>query len=79
MDLTKDDFDAHFADMEKAIAECDFMALDFEMSGISVSDKKNQPNYMDSPQVSISGVLQRRPGRLCTSWGNQWSHGARVA
>lgn len=69
MDLTKDDFDAHFADMEKAIAECDFMALDFEMSGISMSDKKNQPNYMDSPQVSISQVFFKEDPAICAPAG----------
>lgn len=53
----KENLEEVLPDMEAAIASCDFIALDFEMSGISVKDKRRHPNYNDSPQVQSGHVI----------------------
>jgi hypothetical protein len=56
----KDNLEEVLPDIEAAIASCDFMALDFEMSGISMKDKRQHPNYNDSPQVGQQAIDRTR-------------------
>lgn len=50
MDTTRENFEEVLPEVLEAIQGCAFVALDLEMSGISLTDPQFRTNYGDTPQ-----------------------------
>lgn len=49
MDTYRENFGEVWPQIEEAIAGCDYLVLDFEMSGINLTDPAFRHNYADTP------------------------------
>lgn len=51
MDTTRDNFEAVLPQILEGLQDCEFVAIDFEMTGIGLTDPASRSNYGDTPQV----------------------------
>lgn len=53
MDTTRDNFEAVLPQIVEDLQSCEFVAMDFEMTGIGTTDSASRSSHGDLPQVSV--------------------------
>ncbi|KAG9068846.1 hypothetical protein KI688_011132 [Linnemannia hyalina] len=76
MEILKEDFEAKFPVLQKAISKCDFISMDTEMSGLSTPQNSHRhpdslPTRYSKVSASANEFLVVQLGICCFTWSDQ--------